>query len=51
MQIIYTKWHNNYDLILSEKYKASFYKKGLLLVGIGYMQQALLYEECFEIVK
>ncbi|WP_165690502.1 hypothetical protein [Bacillus wiedmannii] len=51
MEVIYKKWHNNYDLVLGKKYKASFYKKGWLLVEIGYEQRALLREECFEKVE
>ena len=28
MEVIYTKWHNNYDeLTIGQKYKASLYKK------------------------
>ncbi|MDG2738455.1 hypothetical protein P7M79_25185, partial [Vibrio parahaemolyticus] len=51
VEVIYKKWHNNYDLVLGRKYKASFYKKGWLLVEIGYEQRALLREECFEKVE
>ncbi|MEH6935976.1 hypothetical protein [Bacillus sp. JJ783] len=41
MEIIYTKWHNNYDeLTLGQKYKASLYKKGWLLIETGYLHSA-----------
>ncbi|HDR7258785.1 MULTISPECIES: hypothetical protein [Bacillus cereus group] len=51
MEVIYTKWHNNYDeLTLGEKYKASLYKKGWLLIEIG-LQRSLYREECFTVVS
>ncbi len=43
MEVIYTKWHNNYDLKLGRKYKAIQYKKGWLLID-----SVLYREECFE---
>ncbi|PGY94677.1 hypothetical protein [Bacillus cereus] len=51
MEVIYTKWHNNYDeLTIGQKYKASLYKKGWLLIEIG-LQRALYREECFTVVS
>ncbi|WP_313893619.1 hypothetical protein [Psychrobacillus sp.] len=46
MEVVYTKWHNNYDLKLGNKYKASQYKEGWLLIG-----SVLYREECFEKVS
>ncbi|WP_170956706.1 hypothetical protein [Bacillus cereus] len=41
MEVIYTKWHNNCDeLTLGQKYKASLYKKGWLLIETGYLYSA-----------
>jgi hypothetical protein len=43
MEVVYKKWHNNYDFILGQKYKATLYKKGWILIdGVLYR------EECFE---
>jgi hypothetical protein len=43
VEVIYTKWHNNYDLKLGSKYSAIQYKKGWLLID-----EVLYREECFE---
>ena len=43
MEVLYKKWHNNYDLKLGEKYTAHQYKKGWLLID-----WVLYREECFE---
>ncbi|AFV21986.1 hypothetical protein BTB_502p06810 (plasmid) [Bacillus thuringiensis Bt407] len=52
MEVIYTQWHNNYDnLVLNEKYTATLYKKGWLLIETGLYQKALYREECFTVVK
>jgi hypothetical protein len=50
MEVIYIKEHNNYDLVLGQKYSAIFYKKGWLLVEVDYMNKALLREESFKAV-
>ncbi len=43
MDVIYVKWHNNYDFILGEMYKAQQYKEGWLLID-----GQLYREECFK---
>lgn len=43
MEVVYVKWHNNYDLTIGQKYNAQHYKEGWLLIdGVLYR------EECFE---
>lgn len=53
IDVIYKKWHNNYEpLTVEEKYEAIQYKKGWLLIHwedwSGYEDRALFREECFE---
>lgn len=52
MQVVYRKWHNNYDeLVLGQEYKATLYKKGWLLIESGYLERRLYREECFEKIE
>ncbi|WP_409177995.1 hypothetical protein [Brevibacillus fortis] len=47
MEVIYAEWHANYDeLILGQKYTASKYKAGWVLI-----ESTLYREECFQEVK
>ncbi|AGK95386.1 hypothetical protein [Clostridium pasteurianum] len=49
MEAKYIKEHNNYDLILGNRYKAKFYKDGWLLIECDDKGNSVLYrEECFE---
>lgn len=45
MNVVYNKWHNNYDFVLGQVYEAQRYKKGWLMI-----EGQLYRENCFEVV-
>ena len=50
MEVIYTKWHNNYDELTIGQNIKQVYIKRWLLIEIG-LQRSLYREECFTVVS